>query len=249
PWRKFLHFAAEFYLATTDKMPIPEGLRKFALTVTGIAYDDLMLYRYLGAISSVVEVTRYSNAKGDMVIDTNPEKLDDAIRALMEKDALATGEDFLVTFARIAYHTDAWVELMNRVAAKAGVVPGTKAPAARAKLMSRVKTIVKGDDDAKDDTKDDAKIAGKDKKANDDSDDDVTPAPAGGGSAKWMNLYARMQKAEKRANALGALPYVFPPTVALHLRFALFQLGEFLLTANVVHSYWDTLKPFIPFLH
>ncbi len=118
-WRKGVHYLANFYLTLTDRSFIPERYRKWLVRLTGIAYDQMMIERYLDKVQAIVDVARNRSSTGNIILSDDDETLQLQTRLLMELRATGVGEDLLTTFARLGYHTDSWVNLKKYVDKKA----------------------------------------------------------------------------------------------------------------------------------
>jgi hypothetical protein len=99
----------------TDRSFIPERYRKWILRLNGVAYNSLMLDRYLDKIQAVIDVTRLESPSGNIVLASDEESLELQLQTLREFRATGIGEDFLVTFARLGWRTREWVNLKRYV--------------------------------------------------------------------------------------------------------------------------------------
>lgn len=134
-WRRLLNVGVDAWLNTTDRLlpsftikgttiGVPESVRKFLLALAGIKYDQLMLQRHLPRIQEIVEVARVRTTDGNIVLLTDSERMELQLVKLQEFIANATGNDLLVTFARLNYHASTWTNLMRYVKAKADETGG-----------------------------------------------------------------------------------------------------------------------------
>ncbi len=117
-FRKVVNLLSDFYLNMTSYDYIPERYRRVLLKFAGIQYDRLMLERYLGKILKVVQVSRVRNDAGNLILMTTDEMLDLQYQTLREFSSNATGDDMLITFARLSFHSSTWSNIKNHVAKK-----------------------------------------------------------------------------------------------------------------------------------
>jgi hypothetical protein len=118
---KGVQHLANLYLNLTDRSFIPERYRKWILRLNGVAYNSLMLDRYLDKIQAVIDVTRLESPSGNIVLASDEESLELQLQTLREFRATGIGEDFLVTFARLGWRTREWVNLKRYVEYKAQI--------------------------------------------------------------------------------------------------------------------------------
>lgn len=121
---KGVQHLANFYLNLTDRSFIPERYRKWILRLNGVAYNSLMLDRYLDKIQAVIDVTRLESPNGNVVLASDEESLELQLQTLREFRATGIGEDFLVTFARLGWRTREWINLKRYVHRKAEMTKG-----------------------------------------------------------------------------------------------------------------------------
>ncbi|MGE0527819.1 MAG: hypothetical protein AB7G93_17105 [Bdellovibrionales bacterium] len=117
-WVRSIRVVADAYMNVTSAQIIPERYRKWILRVAGVPYDRFMLEKYLDRIQALVDVARVRAPDGNVVLSTDPTTLDLQIKTLFEFSTHGVGDDFLITFARIGYHTDVWSTLLTAVQKK-----------------------------------------------------------------------------------------------------------------------------------
>ncbi len=110
-WKRALYHLANFYLNLSDQDFIPERYRQSILRILGIAYDQLMLERHLGKIQALVDISRNRSPDGEIVLSSDVETMELQLKSLLDFDATAVGNDLLITFARVGYHTEVWINL------------------------------------------------------------------------------------------------------------------------------------------
>jgi len=125
-WIRTVGFFADLYLNGTAKIHLPESARQVVLYFVGIAYDQIMQRRYLDKIQAVVSVARLADQQGNIVLTSDQTVMDLQIKTLREYLGTSTGNDLLITFARLAYHTESWAHLMAAVKAKADAEAGNE---------------------------------------------------------------------------------------------------------------------------
>jgi hypothetical protein len=233
-WVKTIRLVADAYMNITSIDFIPEKYRKWVLRLTGIPYDQFMLERYLDKIQAVVEVARVHSKEGKVLLSTDQETMNLQIKTLLEFDSQAIGDDLLITFARIGYHTDTWVNLLKAVQAKAGPL-GAVVDAKDGKEGKDGK-----DKDTAKDTKDPKDI--KDLSDVKDPKEPKKPAPTNPTGTVDPNnpygvLYQRMVTAQKRAKELGGVTYIYEPAISYKAMFAGLQITYLLATEEVIRNW------------
>jgi O-methyltransferase involved in polyketide biosynthesis len=77
-----------------------------------------MVRRYLPKIQVLVGISRVRHQSGNYVLLTDDIVLEEQLNQMFEMSAGQTGNDFLTTFARLAYYTSTWAKLAEYVEKK-----------------------------------------------------------------------------------------------------------------------------------
>jgi hypothetical protein len=98
---------------------LPEKARQVLLALTGLQYDKFVMRKYLHNVQDALDVVRERNGRGQIVLSSDPVRIDLLIKTIAEADKNSNANDFLITFARIGYQVDMWAEMMTKIKEKA----------------------------------------------------------------------------------------------------------------------------------
>ncbi len=121
-WRKAANAVAQALMTTTEKIPyLPEKVRVLLMRAAGMQVKQFMFNFYLGRIQDIISVTRVRTDDGKIALLNDEPMISEQILELNEAAASGIGEDLLITFARLPYHRESWLNLLTEVEKRAKV--------------------------------------------------------------------------------------------------------------------------------